>query len=63
MNKAETDLLTVRQIAAKLGMSRSAVDRMKKRRLIPYVKINARNIRYRWQEVEAAIARRTVKAL
>ena len=60
---AETDLLTVDQIAAKLGASRATVDRMTKRRLIPAIRISRKFIRYRWRDVEAALAKVTVKAL
>lgn len=59
----DPDLLTVEGVAERLGISVQAVRRLTKARKIPVMKINARCHRYRWREVEAALAKLTVKAV
>ena len=59
----ETDLLTIDQLAAKLGLKRSAVEGMIESRKIPVIRINRRVLRFRWPAVEAALAKLTVKEL
>ena len=58
-----TDLLTIDQVAAKLGLKRSAVETMIAARKIPVIRINRRVLRFRWPAVEAALAKLTVKEL
>ena len=60
---AETDLLTIDELAAKLRTKRRAVERMIAARKIPVIRINRRVLRFRWRDVEAALAKLTVKAL
>ena len=60
---AETDLLNIDELAAKLRTKRRAVERMIAARKIPVIRINRRVIRFRWRDVEAALAKLTVKAL
>ena len=60
---AATDLLTIDQVAAKLGLKRRAVETMIAGRKIPVIRINRRVLRFRWRDVEAALAKLTVKAL
>jgi predicted DNA-binding transcriptional regulator AlpA len=56
-----SDLLTVHQIAAKLGSSRATVDRLTKRRLIPCIRFSRKFIRYRWRDVEKALEKITIR--
>ena len=58
-----TDLLTIDQVAAKLGLKRSAVETLIARRAIPVIRINRRVLRFCWPAVEAALAKLTVKEL
>jgi excisionase family DNA binding protein len=60
---APSDLLTLDQVAEKLGCKGRAVERMIEGRKIPVIRINRRVLRFRWREVEAALAKLTVKAL
>ena len=60
---ADPDLLTMDEVAARLRMKRTAVESLIKRRAIPVIRINARVLRFRWREVEAALAKLTVKAI
>ena len=60
---AETDLLNIDELAAKLRTKRRAVERMIAARKIPVIRINRRVLRFRWRDVEAALAKLTVKAL
>ena len=60
---AETDLLTIDELAAKLRTKRRAVERMIAARKIPVIRINRRVLRFRWRDVEAALAKLTVKEL
>ena len=60
---AETELLTIDELAAKLRTKRRAVERMIAARKIPVIRINRRVLRFRWRDVEAALGKLTVKAL
>ena len=60
---ADPDLLTMDEVAVRLRMKRTAVESLIKRRAIPVIRINARVLRFRWREVEAALAKLTVKAI
>jgi excisionase family DNA binding protein len=62
-DSADSDLLDIDQFAAKLGVKRRAVERMIQGRKIPVIRINRRVLRFRWRDVEAALAKLTVKAL
>ena len=57
------DLLNIDGLAAKLGTKRRAVERMIAARKIPVIRINRRVLRFRWRDIEAALAKLTVKAL
>ena len=59
----DPDLLTIDDVATRLRLKRSAVESLIKRRAIPVLRINKRVLRFRWREVEAALAKLTVKAL
>ena len=57
---AET-LLTYEEIAERLGVPRRAVETLVQARAIPVIKLTRRTHRFRWSEVEAALAKLTVK--
>lgn len=59
----ESDLLTIAQIGAKLGIKRRAVERLVQARKLPVIRLNRRVLRFRWREVETALTRLTVKSL
>ena len=59
---AET-LLTYDEVAARLGLKRRGVELLVQRRAIPVLKLSRRCHRFKWSEVEAAVARLTVKSL
>ena len=59
----DPDLLKIEEVATRLRMKRSAVETLIKRRAIPVIRINARVLRFRWREVEAALAKLTVRAI
>jgi predicted DNA-binding transcriptional regulator AlpA len=48
-------LVTTRQIAAHAQVSQRTVANWRATRRIPFIRINARNVRYRLSEVEAAL--------
>ena len=54
-------LITYDDVAVRLGLKRRGVELLVQRRAIPVVKLSRRCHRFRWSEVEAAIARLTVK--
>lgn len=57
------ELLTYEQVAARLKLKRTAVQTLVARRVIPVIRLNSRCLRFRWREVEAALARVTVRAV
>ena len=57
---AET-LITYEAVAERLGLKRRGVELLVQRRAIPVVKLSARCHRFKWSEVEAAVARLSVK--
>ena len=57
------DLLTLDEVAEKLRMKRRAVETLIAARKIPVIKINKRVHRFRWRDVETALAKLTEKAL
>jgi excisionase family DNA binding protein len=59
----DSDLLTVDQVAGKIGVKRRAVQRLVEARKIPVIRLNRRIVRFRWSAVEAALLKLTVKAL
>ena len=60
---AETDLLTIDEVAARLRISRRGVERLIARRAIPVLRLTGRTHRFRWRAVEAALDKLTVKNL
>jgi excisionase family DNA binding protein len=56
-------LLTIDELATQLRVKRRAVERLIARRAIPVIRINARVLRFRWREVETALAKLTVRAI
>jgi excisionase family DNA binding protein len=57
------ELLTYPQLAQRLKMTRRTIQDLLTARKIPVIRFNSRCVRFRWSEVEAAIAKLTVKAL
>ena len=55
--------LTDAQVAEALNVPRSMVKRLRDRRLLPYIKIGYRTIRYRMSDVQAYMARNGVAAI
>jgi predicted DNA-binding transcriptional regulator AlpA len=56
-------LIKYEEVAARLGMPRRGVELLVQRRAIPVVKLSKRCHRFRWSDVEAAVAKLTVKAI
>lgn len=56
-------LLTITEVATQLRLKKSAVERLVKRRAIPVIRINRRVFRFRWREVESALAKLTVRSI
>ena len=65
MNPKPVDsaLMTGDEVAARLGVSRATVERLRKRRLIPAIRFSRKLIRYRWQDVESAMEKVTLRAI
>ncbi|HEX3817672.1 MAG TPA: helix-turn-helix domain-containing protein [Chthoniobacterales bacterium] len=57
------ELLKYPEVAKRLRLERKAVVALVKRRAIPAIRLSPRAIRFRWSEVEAALAKLTVKAI
>lgn len=57
---AET-LITYEEVAARLGLKRRGVELLVQRRAIPVYKLSKRCHRFRWSEVETALARLSVR--
>ena len=53
-------LLSKREMGSFLGKSESSIDRLRKRRIIPYILVGG-EIRFRLRDVEKALERYTVK--
>lgn len=58
---AEDALLTIDQLAARLGLKRRAIQTMMKARKIPVVRINRRVVRFDYGAVQAALRKLTVR--
>jgi predicted DNA-binding transcriptional regulator AlpA len=56
-------LLTAVQLAGALGLTESAVIRLRKQRKIPAVKLGYRTFRFRLPSVEAALGKLELKAI
>ena len=54
-------LVTYEEVAARLGLKRRGVELLVQRRAIPVVKLSARCHRFKMSEVEAALAKLTVR--
>jgi excisionase family DNA binding protein len=63
MATANEPLLKIDELAVRLRTKRRAVERMVQARKIPVVRINRRVLRFRWSEVEKALAKLTIKEL
>lgn len=57
------DLLMIEQVCKRLNLKRRAVERLIARRAIPVIKLNRRVLRFRWSEVERALAKLTVREI
>lgn len=56
------NLLTIKQMAAHLGLSWRGLQEHTKRRTIPHIKLG-RSVRYRASDVEKALVKLTVKSI
>lgn len=64
LNTNEQSLLTKVQIKERLNLpSTRGVDELVRRRKIPVVKLGHRTVRFNWPDVQAAIAKLTLKAV
>ena len=57
MGKEIEQLVKISDVAEKLGLSISGVRKLVSRKVIPVYRISRSVMRFRWTEVEAAIAR------
>jgi excisionase family DNA binding protein len=62
-NPATESLLTYDEVATRLKLTRRGIEGLVQRRAIPLVKLSARCHRFRWNEIEAALTRLTVKPI
>ncbi|WP_348543731.1 hypothetical protein [Chthoniobacter sp.] len=59
-----TDLLTKKQLKIRLNLpSERMVEEMMKKRMIPFLKLGHRTIRFEWSKVQEAIAKFEHKAV
>ena len=56
-------LLTKREIAKLLGLKPRGVECLMARRAIPFIRLSSRCIRFRWPEVEKALAKFTIREI
>jgi excisionase family DNA binding protein len=61
-SRAQEDLLTADELAKRLGLKRRGVQSMTARRILPVIRLSGRCLRYRWSDVEKALANRTQRA-
>lgn len=59
---SRTQLITKQAVADQLGLAVRTIERMVLERRINYVKITGKAIRFRQEDIEKMIERRTVKA-
>ncbi len=52
-----TDYLNKLELAAKLGVTRRVVEDMMRRRMIPYLALGHRTVRFFWPAVERALSK------
>jgi excisionase family DNA binding protein len=57
----DPNLLTYSEVAARLGISKRSVEALVARRAIPILRLSARCVRFKWNEVERALAKLTVR--
>jgi hypothetical protein len=57
MKREGTDYLNKLELAAKLGVTRRVVEEMMRRRMIPYLALGHRTVRFFWPAVERALSK------
>ena len=57
MHREGTDYLNKLELAAKLGVTRRVVEDMMRRRMIPYLSLGHRTVRFYWPSVERALSK------
>jgi excisionase family DNA binding protein len=57
MHREGTDYLNKLELAAKLGVTRRVVEDMMRRRMIPYLSLGHRTVRFHWPAVERALSK------
>lgn len=57
MHREGTDYLNKLELAAKLGVTRRVVEDMMRRRMIPYLSLGHRTVRFNWPSVERALSK------
>lgn len=58
---SKESLINIAEVCTRLGLSRKSVDGLIKTRSIPVIRVNARCLRFRWPDVEAALAKLEVR--
>jgi len=56
-------MMTARQLGAALCLSPAAIARLRRQRVIPAIRLNARVFRYRMADVESALQQRELRAV
>ena len=56
-------MLTMGELAQRLGVSPRGIDCLMKQRKIPYTKLSRKMLRFDWQKVAAALEKFTVNAV
>lgn len=56
------ELLTTLELAARLKLKTRGIQTLTARKILPVIRLSARCIRYDWEAVKEALAKRTVNA-
>jgi len=56
-------LITIDEVAKRMGVSVRHVHALKAKKRIPYIKVSSKCLRFRWSRVEEALARLTVNEI
>ena len=62
MNENDNDLITKEELARRLKVTQSAVNKWMAKRRLPYIKLGRRCVRFRWADVLKSLEVRTIPA-
>jgi excisionase family DNA binding protein len=62
MDANQNEILTKKELAGRLKMTASGIDKYMRKRKIPFIKLGRRCVRFDWEKVQEALTARTIPA-